>query len=121
MLADEPTGNLDDATGAAVLDLLDSMTRRAGKTLLLVTHSREVAALADRVLHDRGGKVRLIPSTLLRTGMRDLVRRPLHTGLMVLGVALGVAVVVAIDLANGAARRGFVRSTEASRAGPPTR
>ena len=50
VLADEPTGNLDDATGASVLELLDSVTRRAGKTLLLVTHSREVAALADREL-----------------------------------------------------------------------
>ena len=49
VLADEPTGNLDDATGVAVMELLDAMTRRAGKTLLLVTHSREVAALADRV------------------------------------------------------------------------
>jgi putative ABC transport system ATP-binding protein len=49
VLADEPTGNLDDATGVAVMELLDSETRRAGKTLLLVTHSREVAALADRV------------------------------------------------------------------------
>ena len=45
--------------------------------------------------------------TLLLTGLRDLVRRPLHTGLMVLGVALGVAVVIAIDLANTSARRGF--------------
>ncbi len=51
--------------------------------------------------------------TLLLTGLRDLVRRPLHTGLMVLGVALGVAVVIAIDLANTSARRGFARSTEA--------
>ena len=55
----------------------------------------------------------MIPRGLLRTGLRDLVRRPLHTGLMVLGVALGVSVVVAIDLANSAARRGFVRSAEA--------
>ena len=51
--------------------------------------------------------------TLLLTGLRDLVRRPLHTGLMVLGVALGVAVVIAIDIANAAARRGFEKSTEA--------
>ena len=51
--------------------------------------------------------------TLLLTGLRDLVRRPLHTGLMVLGVALGVAVVIGIDLANTSARRGFARSTEA--------
>jgi putative ABC transport system ATP-binding protein len=55
VLADEPTGNLDDATGAAVMDLLDSVTRQAGKTLLLVTHSREVAARADRVLTIEAG------------------------------------------------------------------
>ena len=49
VLADEPTGNLDDATGVAVMELLEAVTRRAGRTLLLVTHSREVAALADQV------------------------------------------------------------------------
>jgi putative ABC transport system permease protein len=53
-----------------------------------------------------------VPRSLLLTGLRDLVRRPLHTGLMVLGVALGVAVVIAIDIANTSARRGFERSTE---------
>src|SRR5262249_61404234 len=46
-------------------------------------------------------------------GLRGLRRRPLHTGLMVLGVALGVAVVIAVDLANTSAARGFTRSTEA--------
>jgi putative ABC transport system permease protein len=56
----------------------------------------------------------VIPSGLLRTGARDLVRRPLHTGLMVLGIALGVSVVVAIDIAAVAARRGFARSSEAA-------
>jgi putative ABC transport system permease protein len=55
----------------------------------------------------------LLSPTLLRTGLRDLVRRPLQTGLLVLGVALGVAVVIAIDLANESARRGFGRSSEA--------
>ena len=57
VLADEPTGNLDDATGAAVMGLLDALTRRAGKTLLLATHSREVAALADRVLTIEAGRL----------------------------------------------------------------
>ena len=57
VLADEPTGNLDDATGATVMGLLDSLTRRAGKTLLLATHSREVAALADRVVTIEGGRL----------------------------------------------------------------
>jgi putative ABC transport system ATP-binding protein len=54
VLADEPTGNLDEETGRAVMDLLDRLTRRAGKNLVLVTHSPEAAAYADRVftLHD---------------------------------------------------------------------
>ncbi len=55
----------------------------------------------------------MLTRSLLRAGLRDFLRRPLHTGLMVLGVALGVAVVIAIDLANGSARRAFHRSTEA--------
>jgi putative ABC transport system permease protein len=52
-----------------------------------------------------------VTRSLLLTGLRDLVRRPLHTGLMVLGVALGVAMVIAIDLAHTSASRGFARST----------
>ncbi len=59
VLADEPTGNLDDASGVAVMELLDAFTRKAGKTLLLVTHNREVAALADRVFTIDDG--RLVP------------------------------------------------------------
>ncbi|HWM94885.1 MAG TPA: ABC transporter ATP-binding protein [Thermoanaerobaculia bacterium] len=49
VLADEPTGNLDLDTGLQVLEILDRLTRRAGKTLVMVTHSREVIGLADRV------------------------------------------------------------------------
>jgi putative ABC transport system ATP-binding protein len=50
VLADEPTGNLDEDTGRDVLVLLDRLTRQAGKNLLMVTHSAEAAAYADRVL-----------------------------------------------------------------------
>ncbi|MGF1641996.1 MAG: ABC transporter ATP-binding protein [Thiotrichales bacterium] len=50
VLADEPTGNLDATTGRAVLELLDERVREQGATLVLVTHSREVASHADRVL-----------------------------------------------------------------------
>ena len=50
VLADEPTGNLDEATGGRILDLLDELTRQAGKTMLMVTHSAEAASIADRVL-----------------------------------------------------------------------
>jgi putative ABC transport system ATP-binding protein len=49
VLADEPTGNLDAETGRHVLGLLDSLTRRAGKNLLMVTHSPDVVGMADRV------------------------------------------------------------------------
>ncbi len=49
VLADEPTGNLDLDTGLQVLEILDRLTRRAGKTMVMVTHSREVVGIADRV------------------------------------------------------------------------
>lgn len=49
VLADEPTGNLDRATGRHILDLLDVTVRRRGHTMLIATHSREVAERADRV------------------------------------------------------------------------
>jgi putative ABC transport system permease protein len=50
--------------------------------------------------------------TLLRVGLRDLLRRPLQSGLMMIGLTLGVAVVIAIDLANQSAQRAFELSTE---------
>jgi putative ABC transport system ATP-binding protein len=50
LLADEPTGNLDAETGRQVLDLFQRMVRDTGTTMVLVTHSSEVARLADRVL-----------------------------------------------------------------------
>mgnify|MGYP000851345453 CR=1 FL=1 len=50
VLADEPTGNLDAQTGAQVLTLLTELFRAEGRTLILVTHSREVSAIADRRL-----------------------------------------------------------------------
>ena len=57
LLADEPTGNLDDQTGEAVTALLERVTRGAGRTLVLVTHSPQVAALADRVFAIEDGHV----------------------------------------------------------------
>ncbi len=50
VLADEPTGNLDLETGQSVIELLDRLTRRAGKALLMVTHARELLGVADRLL-----------------------------------------------------------------------
>jgi putative ABC transport system ATP-binding protein len=50
VLADEPTGNLDGESEEGVVTLLDRLTRRAGRTLVLVTHSDRVARIADRVV-----------------------------------------------------------------------
>jgi putative ABC transport system ATP-binding protein len=55
ILADEPTGNLDSESGAHVLDLLEGLAGSAEKTLLVVTHSHEVARRAHRVLRIREG------------------------------------------------------------------
>jgi putative ABC transport system ATP-binding protein len=57
LLADEPTGNLDSATGRVVLDLMLAMNREQGATLVLVTHEETVATCADRRIILRDGLV----------------------------------------------------------------
>ncbi|HTI56928.1 MAG TPA: ATP-binding cassette domain-containing protein, partial [Verrucomicrobiae bacterium] len=57
LLADEPTGNLDSATGKQIIDLLVGANRRLGSTLVLVTHDAALAAHADRVVTLRDGRV----------------------------------------------------------------
>jgi putative ABC transport system ATP-binding protein len=57
LMADEPTGNLDSVNGTLVLDLLISLNRREGTTLVLVTHDRTLAARADRIITLSDGKV----------------------------------------------------------------
>lgn len=57
ILADEPTGNLDHETGIQIVDLLDRVVKKKGKTMIMVTHSSEVMGLADRVLTLREGKL----------------------------------------------------------------
>ena len=57
LLADEPTGNLDESAAGAVLDCLGDAVKRAGAAALMVTHSRLAAARADRVLRLAGGKL----------------------------------------------------------------
>jgi putative ABC transport system ATP-binding protein len=57
LLADEPTGNLDTATGAAVLELLLAMNREQGTTMVMVTHEQTLAASADRRIVLRDGLV----------------------------------------------------------------
>lgn len=55
VFADEPTGNLDEETGHRILHLLDRLTRQAGKNMIMVTHSQEAAAYADRTLRLQNG------------------------------------------------------------------
>ncbi len=57
ILADEPTGNLDEETGQQVLDLLLELTRDAGKTLIMATHNPEIVPLADRVCRIHDGRL----------------------------------------------------------------
>lgn len=57
VLADEPTGNLDEDTGESVLALLLELTRDAGKTLIMATHNPDILALADRVCRIHEGKL----------------------------------------------------------------
>jgi putative ABC transport system ATP-binding protein len=69
LLADEPTGNLDSATGRHVIDLLLTINRSRGTTLVLVTHDPELAAAADAAIALRDGHV------VSRTGMVGLESR----------------------------------------------
>jgi putative ABC transport system ATP-binding protein len=57
MLADEPTGNLDSRSGSDVLDLFDELHHKRGKTLLVITHSEEVAERAQRIIWIRDGHI----------------------------------------------------------------
>jgi putative ABC transport system ATP-binding protein len=62
LLADEPTGNLDGATGRAIMDLLFGLRDRHGATLVLVTHAPELAARCDRVVRMADGRIEPAPA-----------------------------------------------------------
>jgi len=57
LVADEPTGNLDEATGRDIINLLFALKRERGTTLLLVTHDMGLAALCDRVIRLKAGRI----------------------------------------------------------------
>ncbi len=57
IIADEPTGNLDEHTEQQVLELLNHLTRTENRTLLMATHSREIASMGDRILTLHEGKL----------------------------------------------------------------
>ena len=57
LLADEPTGNLDEDTGRQIVSLLHDLNRQDGLTIIMVTHNREIAVGTDRVVRLTAGRV----------------------------------------------------------------
>jgi len=71
ILADEPTGNLDEETGERVLELLLNLTRNTRKTLIMATHNPDIARHADRVLRVQDGQ--LIPVVVHPNAVEEVV------------------------------------------------
>ncbi len=57
IVADEPTGNLDSESGNHIMDIIDELNQKQGKTIIMVTHEREVAEHARAIIHLRDGKI----------------------------------------------------------------
>ena len=87
LLADEPTGNLDSVSAQLVLDLIVRLHREQRMTLVLVTHDMSIARRASRTLSMKDGQFlrRLRRMTFLTVVMRGLMRRPVRTGLTLVG------------------------------------
>jgi lipoprotein-releasing system ATP-binding protein len=66
LLADEPTGNLDQATGAGILDALCELNRAEGLSIVLVTHDTAIAGRADRIVRLAAGRVAASPASACR-------------------------------------------------------
>ena len=65
LVADEPTGNLDEASGATIIDLMFALKRERGATLVLVTHDNGLAARCDRTIRLRSGRIETSGQTRL--------------------------------------------------------
>ena len=120
ILADEPTGNLDSDTGQTIMDLLQTLNREQGVTLIVVTHDEEVAAYADRIVKLRDGQIvdvvsneqgarpssptlfsaskggQLTVGDMLLTAARNLGRRRVRNFLTAAGVLIGIVTLVAM-------------------------
>jgi putative ABC transport system ATP-binding protein len=67
VLADEPTGNLDSVNSSLILDLFRDLNRRLGQTIMMITHNPEAAAVGDRTIEMKDGRV-------VSRGLADLLR-----------------------------------------------
>ncbi|NJO38505.1 MAG: ATP-binding cassette domain-containing protein, partial [Rhizobiales bacterium] len=70
LLADEPTGNLDQATGSTIVELMFAIQRERGMTLLLITHEPKLAARCDRQYRMADGLLRPVKAPALSDGSR---------------------------------------------------
>ena len=133
LLADEPTGNLDDDNGWRVMELMLSLVAEEGGTLIFVTHSREVSGLGGRGVAPaqrrpqparrsrgagRAGGTKLAGQRMMRRYFTTAMTAHLRAGgslylLTVLGVALGVAAVLSIQIINRNAIAAFAGSVKA--------
>lgn len=57
IFADEPTGNLDTKTGEAIMEIFENLNRKMGHTLILITHEKEIADYADRIIKVKDGEI----------------------------------------------------------------
>ena len=107
VLADEPTGNLDAASSAAVLDLLMRVPAEHGTTVVVVTHDEAVAARADRRLHLVDGRIAASMTwrDAIALARRSVGRRGGRAVLTVLAVALGAALLSSLLIASTAAKQ----------------
>ena len=115
-------GNLDSENGANVLALLESLNNEMGVTILLATHSPPTWRAAAAGLEDARRQVRMRPACrVCRFGasrlfhqfiMRPLAGEKIRTATTIVGVALGIAVVIAIQLTNASSVRGFETALE---------
>ena len=74
LIADEPTGNLDQATGRQIADLLFAKARERGMTLVLVTHDQSLAARCARQVSMRSGRIETAPALAADVGRGQLVQ-----------------------------------------------
>lgn len=122
VLADEPTGNLDSATGREIMTLLQNLNAERGVTLILVTHDPEIADYANSIVRLRDGQIEAIEqnrparvrtsvssvqssasnlqslrfSDMATSALRNLRRRPIRNVLTVMGVLIGIITLVAM-------------------------
>jgi lipoprotein-releasing system ATP-binding protein len=82
LLADEPTGNLDPATGQEILNLLRTLRQQEHLTIVMVTHDHSIAALADRIVCLAGGRIRSEEASLLPDRAAAPASRQMATGVV---------------------------------------